>query len=242
MLRDLTAHTTTHGNADLTADSMQSVSALLNLVDKRISGFSNYFSKVANVNKENHISFHLVNYFNAQLISEDDGYMPYNFSFVKNPPQEKSSKETDIGVVILNPSTPSTTMFEFEAKRLSDTSNNSEYVHGKRGGIERFKREQHGAHLTICGMFGYVQSKTVSHWFGKINEWISDLATNNTDETIDWKPTAEKLTKVASSIIEKYESSNLRNTKPALKLYHYFINLLPLKEIRHNNIQSVLES
>jgi hypothetical protein len=52
---------------------------------------------------------------------------------------------------------------------ISDTSNNKEYVCGKRGGIERFKRELHSSHLSVCGMFGYVQNDMPANWVDKIN-------------------------------------------------------------------------
>ncbi|MDR1371125.1 MAG: hypothetical protein LBJ72_13535 [Dysgonamonadaceae bacterium] len=76
------------------------------------------------------------------------GFPPYYFG--KNPAQSQSGRETDIGVFLIKSEKP-ITLIEFEAKRLSDTSNNKEYVCGKRGGIERFKRELHSSHLSVCG-------------------------------------------------------------------------------------------
>ena len=78
------------------------------------------------------------------LLKKEMGFFPFNF--VKNPTQESSTKETDIGVVVLSKTEKPVTIIEFEAKRFSETSNNKEYVCGERGGIERFKRGYHSAH------------------------------------------------------------------------------------------------
>jgi hypothetical protein len=226
MLRDASKTNSGVGSATLSTDYSHSVSVLLSFVDANIVGFRNYYLIGFESLDENFITFHLVNYFNACLGNISNGYAPYRFSFIKNPPQIDSRKETDLGVVILNPSEPAMPIVEFEAKRLSQSANNSEYVHGERGGIERFKRGHHAAHLNVCGMFGYVQDKTISHWLGKINGWISDLGVNNTDTSIDWKPDEEKLIPIQECDIDKYQSSNLRSKQPIVKLYHYFINLV----------------
>ena len=228
MLRNTSTTPNNFGNAVLSVEGNHSVSVLLSFIDANISGFRDYYFKSEMSSDENFISHNLVNYFNSWLNDESNGFAPYKFSFGKNPPQHGSRKETDIGVVILNPSQPSQTIIEFEAKRLSDSSANSEYVYGERGGIERFKRNYHGAHLTICGMFGYIQSKTTSVWVDKINGWITKLSNDDTDNTIDWNPPKEKLKiLITFEHVDKYESENVRINKPILKLYHYFINLVP---------------
>jgi hypothetical protein len=211
MLKDNSNTYKNLGNISLSAPGNYSINNLISVIDRNILGFRDfYFTSDQSERVLNH---------------ENEGYNPNKFSFGKNPSQPFSAKEADIGVVVLNKSKSNSTIIEFEAKRLSDSSNNSEYVYGKKGGIERFKREHHGEHLSICGMFGYVQSKTVLYWLDKINRWISDLAANNTDHTIDWNPQAEKLNEASDATIEKYESFNLRSGKPAIKLYHYFIDL-----------------
>ncbi|MBL7681815.1 MAG: hypothetical protein JNK00_00525 [Flavipsychrobacter sp.] len=216
------------GNAALTAPANHAVSVLLSFIEKRISGFSNYYFGSQISERENFISMHLANYFNSWLSDDSEGYIPYKFSFIKNPSQEMSTKESDIGVVILNPSRPSQTIFEFEAKRLSDTSNNSEYVYGERGGIERFKRNFHAGHLGSSGMFGYIQAKTAAHWVEKINGWITKCAAENEDVKINWKSSDEKLS--AIQLVEntgRCTSNNLRINGHPISLIHYFIDLVP---------------
>jgi hypothetical protein len=118
-------------------------------------------------------------------------------------------------------------IIEFEAKRLSESSNNKEYVCGIRGGIERFKRGHHSSHLKVCGMFGYVQSRTSEEWIKKINNWIKELSENNSDKTIDWSDESEFLYKsVSLPFVEKLNSANYRTLqKDSIQLWHYLIDL-----------------
>lgn len=211
------------GNADLSIDANHTVSMLLNFIDNKISGFRNYYLTGKKSDKENFITNQLVNYFNSWLNADTSGFIPYKFSFQKNPAQDGTTKETDIGIFILNTSKPTDTIFEFEAKRLSESSNNHEYVYGDRGGIERFKRNFHGAHLKKCGMFGYVQSQNNLHWIQKINDWISKCPLNQGDQS-DWSKPEEKLI-VDLNNNDKFHSVNSRITNSAIELSHYFINL-----------------
>jgi len=222
MLRETHDINSNSGIVDLSAANHYSVKILIAFVDKNISGFRQYYLDKKDSDRENRISDFLVYYFNSCLLEEKDGFPPYNFG--KNPTQKETAKETDIGVVVLSKSTAPVTIIEFEAKRLSNSSTHGEYVYGTRGGIERFKREHHGEHLTICGMFGYVQNETANVWIDKINGWIKKMADENKDKTINWKYPDEKLEKLDG---HKYKSLNSRPTKSHLTLYHYFIDLVP---------------
>ncbi len=201
------------------------VDKVLEYVDKHIAGFCTYYQTIKDSQRENRISDFLVRHFQLCKNEDADGFFPYDFS--KNPTQPQSGKETDIGVYALTRGTTPVTIIEFEAKRLSESSNNKEYVCGERGGIERFKRGHHSAHLTVCGMFGYVQSRTAAEWITIVNNWIKELATNNTDETIDWKTEEEKLLLAQSfSKVEKLSSRNARNqTRDTIILFHYLMEL-----------------
>ena len=116
---------------------------------------------------------------------------------------------------------------EFESKRFSDSANNKEYVHGERGGIERFKRGHHSSHLTTCGMFAFVLKPTNDDWIKKVNEWITDLATTNEDATIDWNGKNEPLKKIQLiSNVQKLSSDHPRKQSgDNIFLWHYFIDL-----------------
>jgi hypothetical protein len=211
---------------DLSVQPKHEVTVLLQFIDCTISGFRPYYQAIKDSDKENRISDFLVYYFNTCLREEPySGFSP--FCFGKNPTQPNSDRETDIGVVILTKGIRPETIIEFEAKRLSETSNNKEYVCGIRGGVERFKRGEHASHLSVCGMFGYVQSRTSTIWIDKVNTWIGELSQTNTDTEIDWTNQDEKLSPINSfPKIEKLKSINDRKVEQnSILLYHYFIDL-----------------
>lgn len=209
---------------DLSVADNHEVIVILKFIDKNISGFHSFYLESKDSEKENRISESLILYFNACLKDEiNEDFPPFNFS--KNPTQPISDKETDIGVFVLTKHIRPVTIIEFEAKRLSTSANNKEYVCGVRGGMERFKRGFHAAHLLTSGMFGYIQSGECNDWIVKINNWITEQSLNG-DESIDWKNINEKLVKVLEmNYVEKWTSVNKRNKLEDIGLIHYFINL-----------------
>ncbi|MEE4259568.1 MAG: hypothetical protein V2I62_07410 [Bacteroidales bacterium] len=210
---------------DLSVDSNYEIDLILSFVDKNISGFPGYYQSIKDSEKENRISDNLVQHFEL-CKNESESYFPFRFS--KNPTQPVSDKETDIGVFVMARTKKPITLIEFEAKRLSETSNNKEYVCGIRGGIERFKRGHHSSHLKVSGMFGYVQSRTSVEWIEKINNWILELSQNNSDSTIDWTNKKELLSKIESfPCTEKLSSVHQRTPqKESIALWHYLIDLV----------------
>lgn len=210
---------------DLSVSINHEIVFVLDFIDRNISNFVIYYFNIKDSDRENRISYFLSCYFNACLVDEKDGFCSLNF--VKNPTQESSTKETDIGVVVLSKTEKPVTIIEFEAKRFYESSNNKEYVCGERGGIERFKRGFHSAHLNMCGMFAYVQSRKSEEWILKVNEWIKEESETNTDPEIDWKSIDEKL--IANTVfkdVEKLESVHCRKqSNDTILLWHYFINL-----------------
>jgi len=214
--------------SDLSVKSEHEVKQILGFIEDNISTFSPYYQCIKDSDKENRISDFLVYHLNCCLREEPYcGFPAYNFG--KNPTQAISGQETDIGVVVLTMNVKPVTIIEFEAKRFSETSHNKEYVCGNnRGGIERFKLGEHASHLSTCGMFAYVQSRTSNEWRQKVNTWISELAQKNNDPEIDWSSQDEKLSPFSplSPKVEIQKSVNKRK-KPlgSLLIYHYFINL-----------------
>lgn len=210
--------------AALNVDADIEIRQIMSFIDNNIGSFVPYYHEVKDSAKENRISDNLVHHLQLCLV-EQGGFFPYDFR--KNPTQKESDKETDIGVFVMDRARKPLPIIEFEAKRFSTTSKYKEYVSGLRGGIERFKRGHHSSHLLVCGMFGYVQSHTCSHWITKVNEFITELSTTNTDTTIDWSNSSENLVALTSLIrVEKLASITVRN-KPLkeMQLWHYFIDL-----------------
>ncbi len=225
MLRDSYQSYQTPRANDLSVDSNFEVDLILSFIDKNISGFPVYYQSVKDSKKENRISDNLVQHFEL-CKNESESYFPFRFS--KNPTQPESDKETDIGVFVMSRARKPIPIIEFEAKRLSESSNNKEYVCGIRGGIERFKRGHHSSHLKVCGMFGYVQNRTSSEWIEKINNWISELSKENSDSTIDWTDKKELLSEIESfPLVEKLSSIHHRTSqRESIRLWHYLIDLI----------------
>jgi hypothetical protein len=214
---------------DLSVTTNHEVTFIIAFIDRNISKFRTYYLSIKDSERENRISDFLVHYFQLCLREEGaEGFSPFDFR--KNPTQQFSGKETDIGVFVLTRSSKPVTIIEFEAKRFYESPSNKEYVCGLRGGIERFKRGEHARHLPICGMFGYVQSRTSTEWIKKVNGWIAELAEFKLTD-IDWSGDEEKPSPVVSfADVEKLKSINRRIQPQKYKtitLYHYFINLLP---------------
>ena len=224
MLKDSLPTYQTPNVNDISVAPNFEVDLVLSYIDKYVPDFPSYYQSVKDSEKENRISDNLVHHFEL-CKHETGGYFPYRFS--KNPTQQESDKETDIGVFVMTRNQKPLPIIEFEAKRFSESSNNKEYVCGLRGGIERFKRGHHSSHLNVCGMFGYVQSRTSSDWIEKVNNWIKELSENNDDSTIDWTDSNELLIKVDSfPQVQKFFSSHFRKLpEKRISLWHYLIEL-----------------
>ncbi|MDD2986147.1 hypothetical protein [Flavobacterium sp.] len=209
---------------DLSVPDNHEVEQILLFVDNFVSGFPNYYKNIKDSDRENRVSDFLVHHFQLCKIENNLDYFPYDFR--KNPTQEESTKETDIGVFVLTRGRKPYPLLEFEAKRFSESSSNEQYVYGNRGGIERFKRGHHSSHLKVCGMFAYVQSRTIDEWFTKVNGWLTDKFNNNSDSTITWIE-KEQLLKHSNLVsVVKYFSNHPRvKGTDNIELWHYFIDL-----------------
>jgi hypothetical protein len=228
MLKDKFMNSQTPEQDAISVPMDHEIIQVLTFVDNNIGNFFSYYATIKDSDSEDRTSDYLISHFQICNYEQSEGFFPYYFG--KHPTQEHSDRETDIGVFPLARKQRLVPIIEFEAKRLSESSNNKEYVAGERGGIERFKRAYHAPYASICGMFGYVQSRTPEHWIQKINGWIDELAKTNQDATIDWSDGNEKLMKINSFLHgEKYISNNTRKEKYGNKnicIWHYFIDLV----------------
>ena len=119
-------------------------------------------------------------------------------------------------------------IFVIEAKRLPPT-NNKDYVQGRTGGIERFKREQVGFDqpLTVSAMLGYVQEDTFTHWHHKINTWIEALIEqDDVNDDVHWEQ-QDLLKELSPSTVQiaRYISSHSRKTERPIKFHHFWLNM-----------------
>jgi hypothetical protein len=225
MIRDMQQAYSIPVSNSLSVQDDQEVINIFRYIDFSIDKFYDYYMTYGDSEKENRITDLLIACFEDCLFLFNKGYFPIRFS--KNPTEKDSTREPDIGVFPRKTRKPFRPIIIFEAKRLYDSSYSSEYVYGNRGGIERFKRCKHAADDKMCGMIGYIQNNDKNYWFVKINDLISKLAKENTDNTIDWTHESEKLTLVDSFIkVQKYSSLNYRKAKnDSIRIFHYFIDL-----------------
>ncbi|GHU17705.1 hypothetical protein FACS1894163_08940 [Spirochaetia bacterium] len=209
---------------DLTIEPDFEIDKIFEFIENNITNFPGDYSNIRESNKESYITDLLIQFFERCKIKQSNGFSVYGFR--KAQARKESRRESDISVVSLESIMP-IPIVEFEAKRLSDFSNNKEYVCGDTGGIERFKRGYYSHNHKKCGMFGYILSRDSDYWMKKINYWIEELATTNYDPFIDWTNNEEKLKKTLSlSKVEKYSSNNTRKeTNDNILIWHYFIDL-----------------
>lgn len=122
----------------------------------------------------------------------------------------------------------------FEGKRLPCPDNphvrEKEYIFRSDkayGGIQRFKNENHGAEYAIAGMIGYIQENDIMHFYGKINEWISELAAvpQGTAVGLTWNASEQlQAPHIAQSQgVAKLESTHGRLTRAPITLYHLWV-------------------
>jgi hypothetical protein len=122
-----------------------------------------------------------------------------------------------------------------EGKRLPAPApdREKEYVTGLKpnrttGGIQRFKLGLHGARLDLSAMIGYVQERSVGHWYDKINEWILELASGTIADGCVWKAseTLELLEEDRVDRVASYRSVHTRTGEVAsntITLHHLWI-------------------
>lgn len=219
MLKDQQTSSTTGVPSYVSFD--ETIKMVLKFIDINLPDFISFYHTQGSPKRENRISELIVVYFHYC----NDGIWP--FFFEKNPTQLSGGRETDIGVFSNNrENIPLLPIFEFEAKKLSPSSTNHEYVYGEKGGMERFKREIHSPHLPHCGLLGYVLCNNNNHWSNKINTWITSLANQSPKGELDWQGEDELLHSAGTNgTIAKYVSKNKRITLSDITIIHYLIDL-----------------
>ncbi len=96
---------------------------------------------------------------------------------------------TDFYFYPLEESKSTESIFSGEAKRLPSPmplQREKEYVIGQRqnGGIERFKIEKHGKGLKKSCLIGFIEKNDFNYWSLNINDWIKNLALNDSNWNI----------------------------------------------------------
>jgi hypothetical protein len=161
---------------------------------------------------------------------------PLYFLFIKDTDLNSSRRQPDIGVFLGSSGvTINEAFFHIECKRLPTPLKGgrleSEYARGGNndGGIERFKKELHGASLSVGAMVAYIQKDDYLVWHKRVNGWIKNFMDANPDDNITWSKD-DLLSNSSNNQSEKsslkiYKSKNSRINYPPIILYHFWIPL-----------------
>jgi len=209
--------------------------AILEFIETYINAFIFiYREEYSNIKNETGITHELCSYFQSK-INEHPFYFHHED---RTNPESGQSPTVDFGVktrVPFGKFKPRQTIFSIEAKRLPTPGSRreKEYVIGHVnskdkyitcGGIERFKKEVHGEGLTHSAIFAYLLKEDFEYWFKQVNEWITELIKDDSQE-IEWNESDKLTTKYFKSKSAKLISINKRK-HDSIFLYHYWLNLV----------------
>ena len=150
-----------------------------------------------------------------------------------------NSAAVDIGVFWVLHGQPSSRwprISAMEAKRLDSSlpqKREREYVIGHTengnhvpcGGMERYKKEIHGADLQYKAiLIGYMQTDNYQIWKTRINSWITNLI-HDKNQFPSWIK-AEQIGKLKQNNIFASSESNLHRKNDSIILVHLWINLV----------------
>jgi hypothetical protein len=151
-------------------------------------------------------------------------YRPYFFhqEYVEN---ERSGSSPRSDIAVQAHCAGGKRFLVLEAKRLPTPGTGREYIEGKSGGVERFKRGDHGRELRTVGMIGYVQRKSFAFWQDALNGWIDELIASPSSG-VPWDEQDKLIPETASERLATLRSSNLRVTdEKRLKMRHLWVQL-----------------
>ncbi|MGF0333901.1 hypothetical protein [Ectopseudomonas toyotomiensis] len=123
------------------------------------------------------------------------------------------------------------TLLPIECKRLPTPKGTErderEYVTaGKKtvGGMQRFKWGYHAANHELAGMIAFVQADNLDAWLERINQWIFDLAMDNTS---GWQrdDIVYPLLSHSSVGLGTYSSRHLRAAGTHIEIRHMWIEM-----------------
>lgn len=198
--------------------SRQTVSFILSFLDRWLPSFCSAYLSSAAFSPQQHedeISEELLFFLEAKAKPTD---LLIHFD---------AQKGVDFLIRILPPKLGAKPIFVIEAKRLS--KKHRDYVQGRTGGIERFKREHKGFdhHLAVGAMVGYVQEKNFVHWYNVVNGWIKTLIEqSNLGDDVRWKQ-QDLLKEFPSNVAQtaRFISTHSRKTQIDIELHHFWLNM-----------------
>jgi len=216
--------------AEIDAEKKLALTEIVVYLDEYLPNFPSFFKKKTSIKKikvEKKISRELCLFLNNVW----DQNKTSIFHFYPEWEYDNSHRSSDFGVIDVRTESnkPTETFFVIEAKRLpTGSGREKEYIEGNLGGIERYKRGHHSAGLPQSAIVGYIQKENCSHWHAKINEWIKELSSSNTDESIKWNSDDLLVQSKNFGKTKKYHSKSTRiidSEEDSIELYHYLMEL-----------------
>jgi hypothetical protein len=179
---------------------------------------------------EEEISYELFRYFTRMTNFDNNNNrltQPYPFHFPPEIRQKKQqqrghAKRTDFGVHVSVESIDMQIIYCIEAKILpTGKGREKEYLIGKGGAIDRFKREEHGIDnegklLERNGIIAYIKANDFIHWHNQISTWVTAEESYNENE---------QLVPIYFREIAKLHSEHLRISGTTVKLTHFWVNI-----------------
>ena len=226
-------HSQIIGNPEIDS-SIKAIDKVVTFLDTYLPKFPSVFKNKTIKTKLTHeddISQTLATYLDRQ--SRNDNFLLIHFQYR----YFKTRRSSDFGIIEVEDNSPSDidkAFFVLEAKHLPlpkpVKTREKEYVIGNPngGGIERFKRGDHGTDLSESAMVAYVQSETCPHWQTKVNGWIQDLIDAPISKNIEWNNADLLVLESQLDTTFKYQSKNKRihqGKTDEIQLLHYWLPL-----------------
>lgn len=124
------------------------------------------------------------------------------------------------------------TVLAIECKRLptppGKNRDEREYVitaEKTTGGIQRFRRGDHGSNQSVVGMIGYIHEGSYPDWIKNINGWITALASESGE--LQWTE-SDQLVEQGDPTIEPYRAKSIHGRLKELGdilIYHIWIQM-----------------
>ncbi len=213
-----------NGQPKISISKTNFISLIIDSMKQNVPHFKTYIAsghhKKKNLNEDDLTQIYIEQ---AQILIRKHDY-PFNISSQYRDIYNLSKGLSDFYFYPNEQGVSNTSLFSVECKRLPapDKAREREYVFGtsNNGGIERYKTEIHGKGLNECGLLGFIEKENPSHWFAKINNWITEIATKNEFWKID-----ETLSKLDSNMDYSFFKSIAHRKTSNIKLTHLWINL-----------------
>jgi hypothetical protein len=205
-------------------DYKKIVNKVIEFLDAKVDYFPAYLKNSIEIrSNEKAINGCLATYLNGCSFNSA-AIETFRFYFEKDTQVEKSNYEPDFGVMFANQTNRGKVFFHIECKRLParDRKHEQEYVHGKLGGIQRFKDGNHGSNFLYSAMIGYVEEGSFQSWYNNINSWIDELIEQDPSF---WNVSDKLIPRFKMDFRRFVSSHKRRNREDFIQLYHFWITI-----------------